>query len=79
MSNAFTSCSHIMAFFNKKVLIYFPISHPICDILKQRLMTTLLLTGSFSKIKRENPTFSPFMQPKLGCPQPSCDRKSPCI
>lgn len=66
MSNAFTSCSHIMAFFNKKVLIYFPIGHPIRDILKQRLMTTLLLTGSFSKIKRENPTFSPLYATNTG-------------
>lgn len=66
MSNAFTSCSHFMAFFNKKVLIYFPIGHPICDILKQRLMTTLLLTGSFAKIKRENPTFSPLYATNTG-------------
>lgn len=37
-----------------------------CDILKQRLMTTLLLTGSFAKINRENPTFSPLYATNTG-------------
>lgn len=57
---------HILWHFSTKKSIYFPISHPICDILKQRLMTTLLLTGSFAKIKRENPTFSPLYATNTG-------------